>query len=64
MARSGSSSGGIGGSGVFGLIGTTVQCDAENKGPYCTIAKIVNVFIWIMLILFVGKFALDFMRKR
>lgn len=63
MARSGSS-GGMGGSGVFGLIGTTVQCDAENQGAYCTMAKLVNVFIWIMIILFVGKFALDFMRKR
>jgi hypothetical protein len=49
---------------VFGLIGTTVQCDSENTGPYCTFAKLVNVLIWIMLIMFLGKLALDYMRRK
>lgn len=61
MART---NGEIGGSGVFGLIGTTVQCDSENKGPYCTMAKLVNVLIWVLLLAFLGKLALDYMRRK
>lgn len=61
MARS---SGGIGDSGVFGLIGTTVQCDAEDKSMYCTAAKLVNVFIWLLILFFVLKFAFEFLKKK
>ena len=60
MARNG----GIGGSGIFGLIGTTVQCKAEDNGPYCTMAKLINVIFWILILIFLGKFALDYLKKK
>lgn len=60
MARNG----GIGGSGVFGLIGTTVQCDSKDGSAYCTLAKLVNVAIWLALLFFIGKFALEYMKKK
>jgi hypothetical protein len=62
MARG--SNGGIGGSGVFGLIGTTVQCKSDDRGAYCTFAKLVNILMWILIIGFLGKFALDYMKKK
>lgn len=43
--------GGIADSGVFGLVGTTVQCDADDKSWYCKFAKLINVLIWIAMIL-------------
>ena len=61
MARS---SGGIGGSGIFGGVGTVVQCDAEDKGMYCTAAKLVNVFIWLLILFFILKFAFEFLKKK
>ncbi len=42
--------GGIADSGVFGLVGTTVQCDADDKSWYCRFAKLINVLIWIAMI--------------
>lgn len=63
MARS-SGNGGIGGSGVFGMLGTTVQCKSEDNGPYCTFAKLMNVLLWIILIFFLGKFALEYLKKK
>lgn len=52
------SSGGIADSGIFGLIGTTVQCDADDKSWYCKIAKFINILIWILMfvaIIYVAK---------
>ena len=63
MARGGGN-GGVGGSGVFGLVGTTVHCDAENKGPYCTFSKLMNVLLWIIILFFLGKFALEYLKKK
>lgn len=53
-----SSSGGIADSGIFGLIGTTVQCDSGDTSLYCKIAKFINILIWIIMfvaILYVAK---------
>lgn len=50
--------GGIADSGIFGLIGTTVQCDSDDKSWYCKIAKFINILIWILMfvaILYVAK---------
>jgi hypothetical protein len=58
------SSGGIGGSGVFGLIGTSVQCDADSKSTYCEFAKLMNILVWLLMLFFIGYFALDFLKKR
>ena len=42
--------GGIADSGIFGLVGTTVQCDADDKSWYCRFAKLINILIWIAMI--------------
>ena len=51
MASKRGGNGGIADSGVFGLVGTTVQCDADDKSWYCKFAKLINVLIWIAMIL-------------
>ena len=63
MARGGGN-GGIGGSGVFGFLGTSVQCKSEDDGPYCTFAKLMNVLIWLIVLFFLGKFALEYLKKK
>lgn len=63
MARGRTSNEGIGGSGIFGLLGTTVQCNAEDNGAYCTFAKLMNILLWIIIIGFLGKLALDYVKK-
>ena len=42
---SGGSGGGMFGSGVFGLFGTTIRCDATDTSIYCNIMKMFNLII-------------------
>ena len=56
--------GGIGGSGVFGLVGTTVQCKADDDSAYCNFAKLINVIIWIAVLYFLFTLARDHMKKK
>jgi hypothetical protein len=44
------SNGGILGSGIFGLFGTTIQCDATDNSLYCSFMKFVNILIAIVMI--------------
>lgn len=44
------SSGGIADSGIFGLVGTTVECSADDKSLYCRFARLINILIWIFMI--------------
>ena len=44
-STSNGSAGGIMGSGIFGMFGSTVHCDANNNSFYCSITKIVNLII-------------------
>ena len=44
------SSGGIFGSGIFGLFGTTIQCQATDDSMYCTFMKFVNILIAAVMI--------------
>jgi len=49
------SSGGIGGSGIFGFVGTTVVCNATDTSWYCSLMKFVNVaviFVCIFIVLY------------
>lgn len=62
MARG--NNGGVGGSGVFGLIGTTVQCRADDDSAYCKFAKLINVIFWIIILGFLAKLGYEYMRKR
>ena len=64
MAKGGSKNGGIGGSGVFGLVGTTVQCDAESDSTYCQFAKLMNMLVWALMLFFIGYFVLQFLKKK
>jgi threonine/homoserine/homoserine lactone efflux protein len=43
--------GGIMGSGIFGMFGTTVQCKADDTSMFCTLSKFVNVIIMIFFLL-------------
>lgn len=59
----GGSRGGIGDSGVFGLIGTTVQCDSDDKSWYCRFAKLINVIVWIFILIGIIYLVSDFLKK-
>jgi hypothetical protein len=45
------SNGGILGSGVFGMFGTMIQCNAEDSSLYCNFMKIFNVMIVVIIII-------------
>lgn len=50
----GGASGGVGngilGSGIFGLFGSIVNCDAESDSIYCSIMKMFNVLMVIGIV--------------
>jgi hypothetical protein len=54
------SNGGIMGSGIFGMFGSTVVCNAEDTSTFCMLSKTVNVimmigfFILILYIIYVA----------
>ena len=48
-----SNNGGIMGSGIFGMFGSTVHCKAEDDSMYCNLTKFVNIIIMIFFIIFV-----------
>ena len=61
--------GGILGSGIFGVFGTTIRCDSKDDSTYCNIMKIFNlliVFFVVVYILYIiyGIFIAPAMRKR
>lgn len=61
-----SSSGGIMGSGIFGMFGSTVHCDANNNSFYCSITKVVNLiimFFFIFVVLYLLYFAFNYFTK-
>ena len=55
-----SGNGGILGSGVFGLFGSTIQCDSETNSLYCNFVKIFNVLIMILVIFGIIYFVFSF----
>jgi hypothetical protein len=48
-----SNGGGIAGSGVFGMIGTTIQCKSTDDSMYCNIMKLFNLLVVIIAVLFI-----------
>ncbi len=48
-----SSNGGILGSGVFGMFGTTIKCDATDNSYYCNFMKFFNVFMVFLFFVFI-----------
>jgi ABC-type multidrug transport system permease subunit len=64
---SSSSSGGIFNSGIFGFVGTTIQCDANDGSVYCNVMKFFNLFmviIFVSYILYLIYYYLSQRRRR
>ncbi len=62
MAKS-SGNGGILGSGIFGMFGTIVNCNANDDSIYCNIMKFFNLFIILCIVLYILYFAYTFLLK-
>jgi len=45
--------GGIAGSGIFGMFGTTIHCSATDTSFYCTFMKIFQFMMVFGIILFI-----------
>lgn len=56
--------GGIAGSGVFGLLGTTVNCKAEDRSMYCTAAKVMNMLMWLAILYALFVIAREYIAKK
>jgi hypothetical protein len=56
-----SSNGGILGSGVFGLFGTTIKCDSTDNSLYCNIMKLFNLLIVLFVLGYILYFAYLFL---
>lgn len=60
--------GGIGGTGIFGLFGTTIHCKSTDESIYCNIMKFFNLLVVIISVLFiiyiVYNFVSMFVKKR
>jgi hypothetical protein len=48
-----SGNGGIMGSGIFGMFGSTVHCDANSNSFYCSMTKLVNLIIMFFFLIMV-----------
>jgi hypothetical protein len=72
MAKGGSNTGvggGILGSGIFGIFGTTIRCDSKDDSTYCNIMKIFNLLIVFFVVIYIlyivyGFFISPAMKKR
>ena len=51
----GKSSGGIGGSGIFGFFGTTINCQSTDKSYYCNIMKVFNLIIVFLILYYLAS---------
>lgn len=57
------SNGGIMGSGIFGMFGSTVVCNAEDTSTFCMLSKTVNVIMMIgffILVLYIIHMAFKY----
>lgn len=52
-ARSSGGGGGILGSGIFGIFGTTIQCDSKDTSTYCSIMKMFNMLIVFFVVVYI-----------
>jgi hypothetical protein len=58
---SSTSGGGIGGSGIFGLVGGTVQCPSSDTSLYCQFMKFMSVIVNIIMLMAILYFAYTFL---
>ena len=45
LGASNLSNGGVAGTGIFGMVGTTIRCDANDRSMYCNIMKFFNLLL-------------------
>ena len=57
-------SNGIGGSGVHGLLGTTILCNSTDNSYYCSFMKFIQISFLIMIICAILYFAYSSLRKK
>jgi hypothetical protein len=58
--------GGIMGSGIFGMFGSTVHCDANSNSFYCSITKLVNLimmFFFLAIVFYLLYIAFNYFTK-
>jgi hypothetical protein len=58
--------GGIMGSGIFGMFGSTVHCDANSNSFYCSITKLVNLimmFLFLAIVIYLIYIAFNYFTK-
>lgn len=61
-----SGNGGIMGSGIFGMFGSTVHCDANSNSFYCSITKLVNLivmFFFLVIVFYLLYVAFNYFTK-
>lgn len=56
--------GGIMGSGVFGMLGTTIHCHNSDNSYYCNFMKVMQVFIYLFIILAILYIVYSFLKKK
>jgi hypothetical protein len=58
--------GGMMGSGIFGMVGSTVHCDANSNSFYCSITKLVNLimmFFFLAIVMYLLYIAFNYFSK-
>jgi hypothetical protein len=58
--------GGIMGSGIFGMFGSTVHCDANSNSIYCSMNKLVNfimMFFFLCIVFYLLYIAFNYFTK-
>ncbi len=58
--------GGIMGSGIFGMFGTTVRCDANDNSFFCSVSKLVNLimmFLFLAIVIYLIYIAFNYFTK-
>jgi hypothetical protein len=56
----GKSSGGIGGTGVHGVVGSTTVCSSTDNSFYCRFVKFVNVIAMVIFLVLVAVYIYSF----
>lgn len=59
-----SNNGGILGSGIFGMFGTTINCNAESNSYYCNFMKIFNILMILGIVVFVLYFLYNLLKSK
>ena len=61
---SSSSSGGIFNSGIFGFVGTTIHCDANDVSVYCNVMKFFNLFMVVIFVSYILYLIYSYLSNR